>query len=95
MKVTIYANYGLLGHEKEVVYKTAPTAINDAIEVDIPGAFETVSGDIGVTLDGRDYLLDQVLANANIKGLAGKVEDRPVLRWYDGQGYKIKDIQVG
>lgn len=25
MKTTIYANYGVLAHEKEVVYTTAPT----------------------------------------------------------------------
>ena len=94
MKTTIYASHGLLAHEKEIVYTVAPTAFCDAIEVDIPDAYETAAGDIGVTLDGRDYLLKEVLANANHKGLAGKTEDRPILRWYDGQGYKTQNIQI-
>ena len=33
MKCTIYANYGLLGHEKETVYHTANSAISDALTV--------------------------------------------------------------
>ena len=94
MKTIIYASHGLLSHEKEIVYTVAPTAVCDAIEVDIPDAYETVGGDIGVTLDGRDCLLREVLANANHKGLAGKTEDRPILRWYDGQGYKTQNIQI-
>ena len=76
MKTTIYASHGLLAHEKEIVYTVAPTAFCDAIEVDIPDAYE------------------EVLANANHKGLAGKTEDRPILRWYDGQGYKTQNIQI-
>lgn len=38
MTATIFANYGVIGHEKEVVYKTAPIegAVSDKIIVDIP-----------------------------------------------------------
>jgi hypothetical protein len=84
MKTTIYANYGTLAHEKEVVYGTAPSDICDELTVEIPNAFETADGSIAVELSGITYMLSEALGNANTRGESGKHKSNPVLRWYDG-----------
>lgn len=66
MKVTIYANYGLLGAEKRCVYTKAPAdaVVSEPLEVIIPddmAPYEGELGDIVVTLDGQKYLLGDVL----------------------------------
>lgn len=84
MKTTIYANYGVLAHEKEVVYTTAPTdyaTVSEPITVEIPETFhpcENVIGQVLLTIDGSDYLLDEVLTNRG---------DDPCISWYDGQEF--------
>lgn len=53
MKTKIYACYGTLGHEKEIVYSVTPTDICDEITVEIPEnvtPYETVTGSIAVML---------------------------------------------
>jgi hypothetical protein len=92
MKTTIYANHGLPAHEKETVYGTRHGEIYDEITVDIPDAFETVSGELAVELSGMTYLLREVLANANMHGINGS--DSPVLRWYDGSNYHTRKLTV-
>lgn len=100
MRITIWANYGTLAHEKEVVYSIAPSEISEAIHVEIPDAYETVSGAIAVTVDPAPYgepsalMLQELLGNANQRGEGGKIPDRPVLRWYDGRRYHQRDIEV-
>ena len=94
MKTIIYANYGMIAHEKETVYSTAPAQINDAIEVDIPEAYETQDGIIAVDLGGSRYMLSEVLSNSNARGLAAAGTDKPILRWYDGQRYRARDITI-
>lgn len=95
MQITIYANYGTLRHEKQVVYSTVPAVINEPIIVDIPDAYVTVDDSIGITLDGMPYMLNEALANANMHGEAGKVADRPVLRWYSiDNGFTTREITV-
>lgn len=59
MKTKIYACYGVLGHEKEIVYSVTPTDICDEITVEIPESvkpYVTVTGSIAVVVpffDGR------------------------------------------
>lgn len=94
MKTKIYANYGTLAHEKEVVFGTAPSDICDELTVEIPDAFETVDGSIAVELSGTTYMLSEALDNANTHGEAGKKENKPVLRWYDGRQTYTKPLEV-
>lgn len=89
MIVKIYANYGVLAHEKETVYTIAPhenATVSEPVTVTIPESVnpcKNEAGEIIVTLDGMAYLLSEVLTNAG---------NRPVLRWYDGRGYKTLSI---
>ena len=81
MVIKLYKNYGVMAHEKEPVYTyfVPVAAAYDLVTVDIP----QISGmneydEPLLTLDGRDYLLYDVLST---------VDDALVLRWYDGQTY--------
>lgn len=85
MKVTVYANYGVLAHEKRTAYSTVPmetAKFSEPVVAEIPDSLnprETEGGEIVITLDGSAWLLSEVLTNAG---------DKPVLRWYTGSGYK-------
>jgi hypothetical protein len=94
MQTKIYANYGTLAHEKEVVYGTKPSEIYDELTVDIPDAFETVDGSIAVELSGMTYMLSEALCNANTRGEAGKKDNQPVLRWYDGKQTNTMPLEI-
>nr|DAT51551.1 MAG TPA: hypothetical protein [Caudoviricetes sp.] len=68
MKVTIYANYGVLAAEKRCVYTfpcSAETAdVSERIDVIIPdkyAPYETETGNIVLTIGGCKYLLREVL----------------------------------
>ena len=72
MTTKIYACYGILGHEKEVIYSVNPSDICDEITVEIPESLNpyiSVSGNIIVTVpdfwnDGETrYLMDVVLVS--------------------------------
>lgn len=72
MKTKIYACYGILGHEKEIVYSVTPTDICDEITIEIPESvkpYETVTGSIAVMLPSRmgekklAYMLEEVLCS--------------------------------
>lgn len=82
MEIKIYANYGVLAHEKEPVFTVGcPIEENlaDELTVIIPDEFEPYEaqyGAIALTLSGRKYLLREVLTNRG---------DDPVLSWYDGK----------
>ena len=94
MKTKIYANYGTLSHEKEIVYSTVPSEICDELTVEILNGFKTVDGSIAVELSGMTYMLSEALGNANTHGEAWKRENEPVLRWYDGKQTHTMPLNV-
>lgn len=82
MKVKIYANYGVLAHEKETVYSTVPmdAVTRDALFVEIPDELEPAEaedGSIIITVSGTVYLLSELLRT-------GK-DCKPILQWSDGR----------
>lgn len=76
MKVTIFANYGTLAHEKETVYSMCPTtAIYEELTVILPDeiyAGENHAGEILVDFDGSGclYPFSRLLCNHNHNGPA-------------------------
>lgn len=74
IEMTIYANYGLLAHEKQVIFSAAPLCdIADALRVVVPNiSGVNAIGDPIITIDGTDYLLGELLTSINGK---------PALRW--------------
>lgn len=95
MKTTIFANYGVLAHEKQVIYTaTAPHAHADAAEqvtVDIPEdyhPYETELCGVAVLLGQHKtpYLLNEALVT--MQG------NRPGLRWYEDGGEHRKMLAV-
>lgn len=93
MKCTIYANYGLLGHEKETIYHTANSAISDALTVEIPEALAPYMavGGLAVMLpvNGKPtpYWLNEVLR-------ADRRTNNPVIRWYDGNKRQTVALEI-
>lgn len=86
--ITIYKSYGVLAHEKRPFYSVDHPAsdIYDTIKVNISvPTWENVMGEIGVTLDGVDYLLSQVLTNRG---------DKPVLAWFNGTVNKWVALEI-
>lgn len=82
MFITIYAYYGVLAHEKRPVY--SPYHVNgeicEELAVDIPvPMWRNIYDEPGVTLDGNDYLLKEVLTNWG---------DAPALVWVNDAGKK-------
>lgn len=67
MKTTIYANYGVLAAEKRCIYTAKPTdeaKVSEPVCVEIPESFVpyvSASDDVVVTIDGVQYLLQDVL----------------------------------
>lgn len=83
MKIKLYKNYGVLGHEKEVIYTYFMPAseVHDRVIVDIPQVVGMNSYDEPmVSLDGSNYHLQDVLIAVN---------NMPALGWYDGQNYHV------
>lgn len=84
---TIYANYGLLAHEKQVIYYLVPASeISNPVRVVIPN----VSGvncvdEYILTLDGQDYLLSEVLTSVN---------DKPALRWVANGSHHTRMLTI-
>ena len=84
VQVTIYAQYGVLGHEKHPVYAVGRSGICDEVTVEIPNELiigRNAYNDLLLRLGGMIYPLFEALTNAG---------DRPALRWYDprsGQCY--------
>lgn len=91
MKLRIYANYGVLAHEKQTVYATYRIGpCNKPVDVELLDDFD-IRGNIYdnelVNVDGVDYLLDDLLD-------AMPKTERPCLRWYDGYQYYRKELKV-
>jgi hypothetical protein len=86
MKVKIYENHGVLAHEKQSVYTTAPAAtatLSEPIYILIPEdmhPYVTVSGEVALeVMDGfNPYLLHELL----VTGHAGT----PALQYVDRHG---------
>ena len=85
MKATIYANYGVLGHEKTTVYTaTAPhehATISEKVTVDIPDSlnpYTTVMDEIGIEPENAyTYTLSDILFAQN---------DAPAVRYANKDG---------
>lgn len=90
MIVKIYANYGVLAHEKETVYTTVPhehATLSEPVLIDLPASVnprENAAGEILVDLNGMPYLLSEVLG-----GRKGDV----ALKWFDGKTYRQIPIE--
>ena len=86
MSIRMYKSYGVLAHEKVAVYSVRVPA-SDAYEVvnvtlpDDVEAYETVSGDTVVVLDGTPYTVQEAVQGT---------KNGPVLRWYNGQWHTRK-----
>lgn len=81
MTTTIYRNYGVLAHEKQNVYATYPSEINDEIEVEIPeelNPYETESGEICIKPESSDFHL--------IRDVICSRTGKPAVAWYDKNG---------
>ncbi len=68
MEAKIYANYGVLAHEKQPVYTTIPIVdeLADELTVIIPDEYEpymSVCGNICVIVDGLRYTLSEAMMN--------------------------------
>ena len=65
MPITVYANYGVLAHEKTPVYTLHPiTGAYDKLSIQIPDdlyAGENHAGDVLLTIGGDTYTLDEAL----------------------------------
>ena len=88
MKIKLYKNYGVLAHEKELIYTYFMPAseVHDRVIVDIPQVVGMNSYDEPmVSLDGSNYHLQDVLTTVN---------DAPALRWYDGRAYHIVILPI-
>jgi hypothetical protein len=89
MEITIYANYGLLGHEKSPVYKQDKIGdINEKVDIVLPDELnpkENEYGEITVELSGARYPLNGMLR-------AGK-DDKPILVWYDGEKPRTMELK--
>lgn len=90
MDVLIYANYGVLAHEKHPVYTTAPetTAIcSEPFYIIIPDSMKpyiTKTDEIAVTLPNccMPYMLCELLHTDR--------NDMPVLEWMDKNGKRCR-----
>lgn len=84
MTTTIYANYGVLAHDKQTVFTAvspADAALSEELTVDIPDEcepYEAIVGTIALKLGGHIYHLGEALASRN---------DAPALRWCDQYGH--------
>ena len=78
MRANIYKSYSAIDRESKSnpVYSVSSpvTPFYDEIKVEIPfESWTTVSGEIGVVLDGADHLIKDVPVNCG---------DAPALKWY-------------
>lgn len=87
VEMTIYANYGLLAHEKQTVYTLAQsTNICDTVRVIIPNVSgANVVDEPILNLDGQDYLLSEVLTSVN---------DKPALRWVANGSHHTRMLTI-
>ena len=90
MDVMIYANYGVLAHEKQPVYTVAPEAtatISEPFYIIIPDSMQphvTIGGSVAVVLPNSfsPYMLSELLHT--------DCNDMPVLEWIDKDGKRCR-----
>jgi len=91
MKIRIYANYGVLAHEKQTVYATYRIgSCNEPVDVELPDDLDigyNAADEMLITVDGINYMLDELLD-------AMPDTERPCLRWYDGHQNHRKELKV-
>ena len=90
MRTTIYKSYSAVDRESKsnpVYSVSAPvTPFHDEVQVNIPfESWTTVSGEIGIVLDGADHLLKDVLVNCG---------DLPAIRWYAKNRMNQKVLKI-
>ena len=94
MQAKIYANFGVLAHEYQIIYTaTAPhchAKASEQIVVEIPeeySPYETVTGEPALSIPGMrwNYLLSEVL---------GSMDRLPAITWFDGQHTHRKMLRV-
>ena len=83
METIIYANYGVLAHEKQTVYSPCPISdVHDKLTVEIPESlnpYVTVMGEVGIEPDNSwCYGLSEALTTTTGK--------RPAVRYCDRDG---------
>lgn len=88
MEVLIYANYGVLAHEKECVYTVAPcehAVVSEPFYISIPESLHpylTQSDEVALEIDNTfaPYLLHEVLITGS--------DGTPRIRWIDKSGVR-------
>lgn len=89
-KLTIYASYGVLAHEKLPVYTVSRPAsdIYDTYTAILPEGWKTAENDAGELLieapDGTLHLANQLISNDG---------DKCVLRWYEGLAKRTVPVE--
>lgn len=81
--ISAYANYGVLAHEKQIIFTVSaphPHAdVSDRIIVTIPDGWGVADNDMWgkliITPKGATYTADEIISSYG---------DNPVLSWYDG-----------
>lgn len=83
-ELKIYANYGVLAHEKETIYTAhAPEAtakVSKEVTVYVPEGFEACEGYLGnilINSDKLDFTYD-------LADILGSNDDKPCFTWFDG-----------
>ena len=78
-----YANYGVLSHEKQIIFTTdrphAQAKVSEEIEISLPDGWTTSENKMGGLMicgSAGDYMADEILSSWG---------DNPVLSWYDGK----------
>lgn len=85
MKLKAFANYGVLAHEKKVLFTadlpSGKATYSEEVEIMLPEGFdisENASGEQLITVpDGIIYLANEILNG---------YEESPALSWYDAEG---------
>lgn len=92
MKLKIYANYGVLAHEKQAVYSAVPCStavLSEEMEIMIPDGFtasENIMGDWLInTPDGFTLHMGDILASK---------DGAPAFSWYDGKKFHLIPVLV-
>lgn len=69
-KIKIYANYGMLAHEKEIMYDSNSADISDYIEITLPNGFSSFYNDFGhvmlqapTNLGGETYSVSEIVTD--------------------------------
>lgn len=83
-----FANYGVLAHEKQIIFtisgKHPYATISEEIEIILPDKWEVSKNNFGALLidtpEGKTYMADEIISSWG---------DEPVLSWYDGKNHRI------